>query len=255
MIPVKLPAARTVDGMRQLIVNADDFGLSSGVNRGIIEAGEKGIVTSASLMVRQPAAAAAAEYARRTTAISVGLHLDFGEWVFRNGEWVPLYSVVSTEDAAEVSDELARQLREFERLMGREPTHIDSHQHVHRQEPVRTLVTEAAQKLGIPLRDFTPEAHYCGDFYGQDGEGKPIPGALSLEGLTGILRSLPEGVTELGCHPGYADGLATAYRDERAIEVGILCAPGLREVLHQMGITLRSFENIIAGPRSTMSVT
>jgi chitin disaccharide deacetylase len=70
---------------RYLIVNADDFGLSEGVNRGIIEAAEKGIVTSASLMVRQPAAAAAAAYARKLDRISVGLHLDLGEWVYRNG--------------------------------------------------------------------------------------------------------------------------------------------------------------------------
>ena len=47
-----------------LIVNADDFGLSEGVNRGIIEAHERGIVTSASLMVLRPAAASAADYSR-----------------------------------------------------------------------------------------------------------------------------------------------------------------------------------------------
>jgi predicted glycoside hydrolase/deacetylase ChbG (UPF0249 family) len=49
---------------RQLIVNADDFGQSAGVNRGVIEAHENGIVTSASLMVRWPDAADAARYAR-----------------------------------------------------------------------------------------------------------------------------------------------------------------------------------------------
>ena len=65
--------------MRNLIINADDFGLSRGVNRGIIEAAEKGILTSASLMVRQPAAIEAGEYAR-SEGIGVGIHLDLGEW-------------------------------------------------------------------------------------------------------------------------------------------------------------------------------
>jgi predicted glycoside hydrolase/deacetylase ChbG (UPF0249 family) len=64
---------------RTLIVNADDFGLTSGVNAGIARAHEEGILTSASLMVRWPAAAEAAAYAARTPGLSVGLHVDLGE--------------------------------------------------------------------------------------------------------------------------------------------------------------------------------
>src|SRR5579864_4718762 len=116
---------------RYLIVNADDFGLSRGVNRGIIEAAEHGVLTSASLMVRQPAAAEAACYARTNPKLSVGLHLDLGEWVYQAGEWVPLYSVVPTSDSRAVTDEVQRQFTQFQKLMDRPPTHIDSHQHVH----------------------------------------------------------------------------------------------------------------------------
>ena len=65
---------------RYLIVNADDFGQSRGINRGITEAHEQGIVTSASLMVRWPAAPEAAAYARSHGSLSLGLHFDFGEW-------------------------------------------------------------------------------------------------------------------------------------------------------------------------------
>src|SRR5436190_23980393 len=64
---------------RAVIVNADDFGQSAGINRGIIEAHERGIVTSASLMVRWPAAPAAAAYACAHRGLSVGLHVDLGE--------------------------------------------------------------------------------------------------------------------------------------------------------------------------------
>ena len=61
---------------RFLIVNADDFGQSHGINEGIIAAHEKGIVTSASLMVRYPAASEAASYAQKNPRLSVGLHVD-----------------------------------------------------------------------------------------------------------------------------------------------------------------------------------
>ena len=61
---------------RYLIVNADDFGQSTGINKGVIQAHEEGIVTSASLMVRWPAAPEAAAYARNRPGLSVGLHVD-----------------------------------------------------------------------------------------------------------------------------------------------------------------------------------
>src|SRR3954465_4438787 len=92
---------------RRLIVNADDFGLSHGVNAGIIQAHEHGIVTSASLMVRASAAAAqeAANYAKRRPQLSVGLHVDIGEWAVVAGEWRPLYEVVSADDPVAVDAE------------------------------------------------------------------------------------------------------------------------------------------------------
>src|SRR3954447_13194280 len=120
---------------RRLIVNADDFGLSHGVNAGIIQAHEHGIVTSASLMVRAsaPAAREAAEYARRRPQLSVGLHVDIGEWAIVAGEWKPIYELVPASNAEAVAAELRRQLGIFQELLGRGPTHLDSHQHVHRQ--------------------------------------------------------------------------------------------------------------------------
>jgi predicted glycoside hydrolase/deacetylase ChbG (UPF0249 family) len=228
---------------KHLIVNADDFGLSDGVNRGIIETAERGILTSASLMVRQPAAAGAAQYAREAGRLSIGLHLDLGEWTFRDGEWVPLYSVVSTDDPTAVAAEVRRQVTEFMRLVGRQPTHLDSHQHVHRHEPARSIVIHEAQTLKIPLREFTPGVSYCGDFYGQTGEGESLPEALTVAGLEKILAALPNGVTELGCHPGYGDDLHTMYRLERAREVEVLCSPAVREILRELSIELCSFEH------------
>ena len=76
---------------RFLVVNADDLGLSAAVNAGIAAAHERGIVTSASLMVRQGAAAEAAAYAAAHPALAVGLHLDLGEWDYVDGEWMAAY--------------------------------------------------------------------------------------------------------------------------------------------------------------------
>src|SRR5437899_1259327 len=73
--------------VRILIVNADDFGQTAGINRGIIEAHERGIVTSVSLMTRWPAAHEAARYCLSHRSLSLGLHFDLGEWRFRDGGW------------------------------------------------------------------------------------------------------------------------------------------------------------------------
>src|SRR5205814_975995 len=117
---------------RYLIVNADDFGHSSAVNRGVMHAHEHGIVTSASLMVRWPAAMEAAEYARNRPSLSLGLHLDFGEWVYKDENWKPVYHVVQLDDARALCNEVSSQLASFRTLTGRDPSHIDSHQHAQR---------------------------------------------------------------------------------------------------------------------------
>jgi chitin disaccharide deacetylase len=228
-------------GTRYLIVNADDFGQSPGVNRGIIEAHEKGIVTSASLMVRWPAAAEAAAYGRAHPGLSLGLHLDLGEWAYRDGDWKTLYQVVPADDETALSQEASRQLDSFRGLVGREPTHLDSHQHAHREEPLQSVLLTVADRLGVPLRHYTPEVRYCGNFYGQTGKGDVLPKAISFAGLVRTLKALPAGFTELACHPGLDGDVDSMYRWERAKEVQVLCDPRLREVLAAEGIELRSF--------------
>ena len=222
---------------RILIVNADDFGRSDGVNRGVIQAHEEGIVTSASLMVRYPAAANAADYGRRRPQLSLGLHVDLGEWLYENDRWTAVYELERSED------EVDRQLHAFRSLVDRDPTHLDSHQHVHREEPMRSIMLRKARQLGIPLRTFTPSVQYCGLFYGQTGTGEPLNDAISAEALVTILRGLPEGVTELGCHPGYADDLKSQYAAEREREVEALCDPKVKATLAMEAIELRSFHD------------
>jgi predicted glycoside hydrolase/deacetylase ChbG (UPF0249 family) len=242
--------ARPINNRRYLAVNADDFGYSAGVNRGILEAHQRGIVTSASLMVRQPAADEAIVAARRFPGLSLGLHLDLGEWAYRNGQWLEVYGVVALDNRAAVAREIRRQLELFLELTGRNPTHLDSHQHVHREEPVRSVLRELGQQLGVPVRHDSPQVHYCGAFYGQTATGEPLDEAISVESLIAVLRSLPAGFSELGCHPGFADDLKTMYARQRSMEVATLCAPDVRAALVEMGIELLSFHDLPAATDS-----
>jgi len=226
---------------RRLIVNADDFGLSAGVNRGIIEAHQNGIVTSTSLMVRWPDAVAAAALAQRHPTLGVGLHLDLGEWYYDEGEWPARYDVVDLEDHDAVQREVEEQVARFVNLMGRDPTHLDSHQHVHRDPFVRRVLVGIGDRLGVPVRAEGTGISYCGDFYGQDGRGYPVPEAITVDALVGIVWSLPEGTTELACHAGYGDGLVTTYAAERADEVRALCDRRVRSAIEERHVALSSF--------------
>lgn len=227
-----------------MIVNADDFGQSPGVNRGIIEAHARGIVTSASLMVRWPAAAEAAAYAREHPSLSLGLHFDFAEWACRKGKWLKLYEVVREDDIDAVAEEASRQLAAFRRLVANDPTHLDSHQHAHRDKSLRPTFLEIARRLGVPLRSFSPEVRYCGDFYGQTSNGRSLASFIGVKALINILASLRPGFTELGCHPGQANDLGSMYLRERAQEVKALCDPRVRAAIDDLGIQLCSFRDV-----------
>ena len=232
-----------------LIVNADDFGRSAAVNEGVVRCHERGVVTSATLMVRWPDAEAAAAYARRTPSLGVGLHFDVGEWVYADGEWTARYEVLAEETPATVREELRRQLERFEQLLGRPPDHLDSHQHVHRSDPARGAVLEAAERLGIPVRGergFT----YDGGFFGQGHHAEPMPELVSVDALVASIEALPDGVTEFGCHPATAVDHETAYASERLIEARTLCDPRVRAAVDRRGARLASFGDAAALVRS-----
>lgn len=196
--------------MPRLIVNADDLGYSEAVSRGIVEAHERGIVTSTSLMVDRPAAAHAVELAGGTK-LSIGLHAELDD--------VP---------RSRCEPELERQLARFEELVGRRPTHLDSHHHAHRAPAVAEVVVEFAQRERLPLRDLA--VPHDGRFYGAH--------AIGVEHLLALLGSIGSGDVELGCHPGYADGLVSSYRAEREVELGTLTDPRVRRGIEAQGIEL-----------------
>jgi predicted glycoside hydrolase/deacetylase ChbG (UPF0249 family) len=199
-------------------------------------------------MVRRPAAAEAADYGRRHPELSVGLHVDLGEWMYRQGEWVRAYEVVRVDDRDAVAAEVDRQLVQFRRLTGRDPTHLDSHQHVHRDEPARSVLTDVAGIVDVPLRHFTAAVRYCGSFYAQTAKGEPLAEAIGVAGLCATLAGLPAGITELGCHPGTGADFVSDYAAERAEEVKTLCDLAVKEMLRAQKIELISFHDVANTP-------
>lgn len=230
---------------RRLVVNADDFGFSAGVNAGILRAHSEGIVTSTSLMVRAAAAREAVAAATAHPQLAIGLHVDLGEYVCEHGEWRALYRVVETDDAIAVADEIERQLQRFRELTGRDPTHLDSHQHVHREEPVRSIMGRRAKDLRVALRHHG-RARYCGAFYGQGHAGAPLPEAIEPQALARLVTELTPGVTELCCHPAASVEPEMAYGPERVRELEALCDPLVREALERAGVQLGTFAQALS---------
>ncbi|MET3847546.1 ChbG/HpnK family deacetylase [Paenibacillus sp. OAE614] len=204
---------------RQVIINADDFGLSPAVNRGIIEAYRAGGITSTSMMVNMPGLADAVHAARSLPGLGVGLHfnLTYGRplsdpaavpsLVRENGVFLD-GKIRRSRNAADVAAELDAQWNRFLET-SLFPTHLDSHQLLHQEDPViYRVMAELACRHRIPLRRSQIEHPHLSppnlkmtdrvllDTYG-DSEG--------LQRLLHYIRSAPDGITEIMCHPGYVD--------------------------------------------------
>lgn len=218
---------------RFVIFNADDFGYSRGINRGIVEAHDLGVVTAATLVVNGRAAQEAAGLARQRPALAVGLHVNFTN---------EAQQLLDLEDRDACRTELRAQYARFLDLLGRKPTHLDSHQHVHRHHMRRALFEELADEEGLPLRDRAPVV-FKGGFYGQWTYGVFEPEKVSFEALERILRNeIADGIYEMSCHPGYQDPeLQAVYHAEREHELRTLTDPRLRPLLQELGIALVSY--------------
>lgn len=215
--------------MRWLIVTGDDFGITSGINRGIVQAHREGILTSASLMVDRPACEEAAALGRECATLSVGLHLE-----------------LDPDDPERVPVELERQLARFLELVGAAPTHVDSHHDVHYDSRVLPRLLAWAGRTGLPVRGHSRARHFS-KFYGQWG------GETHLEqiGVEAFLRlvdaEVREGVTELNCHPGYVEpGFPSSYAVEREEELRTLCDHRVHQALLEKEIRLIGFRDLSA---------
>ena len=246
--------------LRTLIVNADDFGLTRGVSRGILEAHRQGIVTSTTVIVTRPIEPALVE-ALQGSGLGVGVHLNLTLGApISDPQRVP--SLVDAEgrfirDAREAAGraakdeariELGNQIDAFRRIVGRFPTHLDSHHHVGRHEPILELVLDFAAAIKVPVRSEddgvraaarrrklrTPD-HFVGE-----AASEPC---WTAERVLAELHAMGNGVTELMTHPGYYDeDLAySRYGKQREMELRGLTDPRARELIEREGIRLAHF--------------
>jgi chitin disaccharide deacetylase len=224
-----------VNGTRSVIFNADDFGASAGINRGVIDGHVAGVVTAASLMVTGRAATAAASLARDHPSLAVGLHWDV--W----GEDERPFDLSRSSD---VRDELRRQLGDFYELMGRTPTHVDSHKHAHMDPGVFPIFLEEIGD-GVPVRGDGKVA-FIGGFYAQWEWGVTDLAHVSVDALHRILHTeVTAPWTEISCHPGYrSPDFRSVYFEEREAELVTLCEPSVRDALAAARLELASFADL-----------
>jgi chitin disaccharide deacetylase len=245
---------------RRLIVNADDLGRTRGINEGVFEAHRRGIVSSATLMVNYPAAAEVRALSETAPDLGIGLHLQMTggptqlpaervpSLVGKSGRTPSQPDGLTDADPAEVLAEARAQLERFRALMGREPTHFDSHHHSHRVPQVFAAVVALARETGRPVRlagdDMRPlltrEGIAVTDRFDEGFFGE----TATVTTLLAILRALPDGTTELMCHPAVVDQelLATSgYAAPRARELQALTSEAARAAVREAGIELVSF--------------
>ncbi|MBO9129961.1 chitin disaccharide deacetylase [Bacillus sp. 165] len=222
--------------MKKLIVNADDFGLTRGVNHGIIDAHVNGIVNSTTMMMNMVGTEHAAELAKQHPTLGVGVHLvltagqplhtNVRSLVDENGLFYSNQSLRSRViNEKELEAEWTAQIERFFSY-GLTPTHLDSHHHVHTLEQAYPVFCKLAKKYNLPVRRSVIYSdkevnvfsdQFFVDFYG-DGVCKEYFQILQTR--------VQDGETvEIMCHPAYVDeGLlrCSSYTLKRAEELEIL---------------------------------
>lgn len=245
---------------RRLIVNADDFGLTRGVSQGILRAHRHGIVTSTTMLVnrdidRDVLAAA------RDSGLGIGLHvnLTLGTPLTRGTSLVDAAGrfirdprgAAARATAADVAREVRAQVERFVALVGRQPTHLDSHHHIGSYDPVAASMLEIARALGVPVRSQDPVARArarsagletTDHFFGASGPEAYWTPARTLAHL----RGLPPGSSEFMTHPGlFDDDLGySRYGRQREVELVALGTPATRTAVLALGIRLCTFREL-----------
>lgn len=222
---------------KNLIFNADDFGASTGINRGIIECHTRGVLTSTSFMVTGAAVDEAVALSKEHPRLAIGLHWDIqGE---SDDCTFPL------DNPRAVRDEFRCQLDAFYKLMGRAPTHVDSHRHNHKDSRAFPVIQELVAPLGVPLRG-DGRVRFVGGFYAQWEWKVTELKYVSVEFLQEMLKNeVPEGWTEFSCHPGYrSPDYSAVYLAEREEEVRTLTDPHIAATLRELNIQLKSYADV-----------
>jgi chitin disaccharide deacetylase len=268
--------------LKQLIVNADDFGFTRDVNRGIVEAHRKGILTAATLMANGAEFDDAADLARGNPGLDIGAHL-----VLIGGKSLaPPYGELPSTVRDLLVAVSRKKIRPYEELRsqiekilgaGISVSHLDTHKHTHLFPPVLDAVARLAEEFRIPwvrrpfdlplsgagvplvvrltnhsLRAVRAGFHRKLARHGcrttDHFAGFQVTGRLRSKELIAVLRTLPEGSTEFMCHPGFCTeelrAAATRLKESRRAELDALIDPVVRETLAGLGIQLTNYRRL-----------
>ena len=249
------------DDTTQLIVTADDFNLSEGVSRGILEAHYHGIVTETSVMVNLGDLRQASTVLAAAPRMGVGLHLNITrgrpvappspikELLGQDGQFLGSPQALPLQLRSEaVQTEFEAQLDTFVRAFGRLPQHLDTHHHVHQHPAVLAALLDLAGRLQLPVRSIdaqmravmTARGLRTPAYFSGDAGNEPYWTAARLQST---IQMLQPGVTELMCHPGYFDDAIaySRYGRQRDVERQALCTPEVAATLQERGMQLVTY--------------
>jgi len=251
---------------KMVIFHADDFNLTQGVNRGILEAHKYGIVMSTSIMINLPGIEESTVQLFDSPALDVGLHINltYGKPVSEPEQvkslvddqgvfWRRPKILMEYAKREDIIREINAQLK-LAKKMNLNISHIDSHHHIHQFEPfIHHHIIELAEDLHLAVRSIDEEMReccrlrnvpttegFCGNFYGVEN--------VSPERLEDLIGLMPSAINEVMCHPGYNDEELTeisSYTIERNQEVKVLTSPKIVQLLQKNQVKLSSFADIL----------
>ncbi len=236
----------------KLIVNADDFGHSDGINKGIISAYQNGIVRSTTIMAGMDGFLSALALAKENPGLGIGVHLTLtcGKSVGgvyktitdENGCFLKLGKLKETDaDPQEIEKEYRAQIEKVISA-GIKPDHLDSHHHTHRLPAAYAVFIKMCREYNLPARMYEKEP---GIIAPQVFEESFYERGATTENLKQILlkHSGAESL-ELMCHPAFPDDAlraSSSYCDFRATERQILESDEIKKFIKEQGITLATF--------------
>jgi predicted glycoside hydrolase/deacetylase ChbG (UPF0249 family) len=261
--------------VKRLVVNADDFGFTRDVNQGILETHRNGILTATTLMATGDAFDDAVVLAKENPTLDIGCHL-----VLVGSPGLPASVPQLLQAIAlgriQIYEELAAQVRKILDA-GLTPTHLDTHKHTHLLPPVLDAVARISEEFKIPWvrRPFDLPIHsrrpgmvtraVSGTFGVVRGRfereltrrgcrstdhfaGFQITGNYDARELAALIRTLPEGSTELMCHPGICTAelraASTRLKESRERELRALTSAEVRVALKEARVDLASYRDL-----------
>lgn len=240
----------------KLIVNADDFGYSNGVNYGIIDAYKNGIVRSTTIMAGMPGFNHAVELAKENKGLGVGVHLTLTCYkpVLENHKTIvnekgyfdrSLYTKenIMNIDLEEIYKEFEAQIEKVKNA-GIEITHLDSHHHVHTIKELKPVIERILAKYNLPIRgglnyeiDYDKIMNFNGSFYNK---------TINFNGFEKLLDKDIE-VLDVMSHPAYLDKLVfqlSSYNTKRMDELELLTSEEIKTLIKENNIELTNYRDI-----------